>query len=114
MRTLEQAELQTIDREAVRRATALLKAKFPVSRVILFGSKARGADTIESDIDLLVLTHQELDQAAKARIVESVFDLQLELDVVLSLLVVSEEQWELGYFQILPIRGEIEREGVLA
>ena len=32
----------------------------PGARVILFGSKARGTDDAESDIDLLVLTSREL------------------------------------------------------
>lgn len=114
MRKLEQLGLKTSDREAVRRASSILKQQFPVERVVLFGSKATGRDTPESDIDLLVLTRQPLDQAAKARIVEALFDLQMELRVVVSVLVASVEEWEHGYFQVLPIHREIERDGVLA
>lgn len=114
MRNLENLDLRAEDREAVRRATMILKQQFPVQRVILFGSKARGQDTPESDIDLLVLTDDDLDQAQKARIVDALFDLQIELGVVLSILVASLKEWEDGYFQALPIRREIERDGVLA
>lgn len=114
MRTLDQVRLQAADREAVQRAAAVLRERFPVERVVLFGSKARGSDTGESDIDLLILTRETLDQAAKARIVESLFDLQLELGVVLSTLVASVDEWERGYFQVLPIHGEVDRDGVLA
>ena len=114
MRRLDQVALKPGDLEAVRRATAILKQRFPVERVVLFGSKAVGQDTPESDIDLLVLTRRALDQAEKAEIVEALFDLQLELEVVLSTLVASLEEWEEGYFQVLPIRQEIERDGVLA
>ena len=35
---------------------ALLPARWPVDALVLYGSKARGEDTLESDIDLLVLT----------------------------------------------------------
>src|SRR5882724_6732800 len=98
MRRLDQVALKPADSEAVRRATAILKQRFPVERVVLFGSKARGQDSPESDIDLLVLTRRTLGQAEKAGIVEALFDLQLELDVVLSTLVASLEEWEEGYF----------------
>lgn len=114
MRKLDQIALKPADLEAVRRATAILKQRFPVDRVVLFGSKARAQDTPGSDIDLLVLTRQSMNQAQKAAIVEALFDLQLELGVVLSTLVASREEWEEGYFQVLPIYQEIERDGVLA
>ena len=114
MRRLDQARLGSADREAVQRAAALLRERFPVERVILFGSKARGTGTGESDIDLLVLTRWPLNQAAKADIVEALYDLQLELSVVLSTLVASLDEWDHGYFQVLPIHDEVEREGVLA
>ncbi len=114
MKTLDQIRLQAADREAVQRAAAVLRERFPVERVVLFGSKARGSDTRESDIDLLILTRETLDQAAKARIVEALFDLQLELGVVLSTLVAGIDEWERGYFQVLPIHSEVDRDGVLA
>jgi predicted nucleotidyltransferase len=37
-----------------------LTAGLPVESIVLYGSKARGDDTFESDIDLLVLTARSL------------------------------------------------------
>ena len=114
MRSVDEIPLAPVDRQAVRRAAAVLRDLFPVARIVLFGSKVRGAAAPESDIDLLVLTRRPLDQRTKAGIVEALYDLQLELGVVVSTLVASVEEWEQGYFRVLPIHDEVEREGVLA
>ena len=82
--------------------------------MVLFGSKARGNDDRESDIDLLVLTRRPLGAAEHDEVVNSLFDLQLKWNVVISVLIASEEQWEAGYYRILPIRCEIERDGIAA
>jgi len=50
VRTLDDLALKDNEREAIREATRMLKEKFPVKEVILFGSKARGDDDPESDI----------------------------------------------------------------
>jgi len=106
--------LKEHDRQAVLAAGAVLRDCFPVERVILFGSKARGDDDAESDIDLLVLTRGPVTYALKREMTHAVFDLQLEFNVVLSMLIIPLEQWETGVYRVLPIRSEIERDGVAA
>ena len=44
------------DRAAVLEAAQVLCNHLPVDRVVLYGSKARGDDQSDSDIDLLILT----------------------------------------------------------
>ena len=114
MKTLSEINLNEKDRRAIEAAAAILRQRFPVERVVLFGSKARGDDDDESDIDLLVLTRRRLSWQERGEITDALFDLQLELDVVISTLVVPSEEWEHGLYQVLPIRYEIEREGVAA
>ena len=114
MRRLSDVRLKDNDRQAIERASDILRAQFPVERVVLFGSKARGDDDPESDIDLLVLTRRSVGQEEKGQMTSAVFDLQLSLNVCISLLVVPLEEWERGVFQVMPIRFEIDREGVAA
>ena len=114
MRTLDEINLKTKDRQAVERAARILKREFPVEAVILFGSKARGDDDAESDIDLLVLTTRDVPPAERQVMTDALFDLQLELDVVFSKVVVPREEWEHGLYQVLPLRKEVERDGVAA
>ena len=114
MRTLDEISLSENDRQAVMAAAGILRKQFPVERVVLFGAKARGDADAESDIDLLVLTSRPITDADKQAMTEALFDLQLEMEVVISKLVVPLEEWEHGLYQVLPIRQEVEREGVAA
>ena len=114
MRTLKDIHLQPRDRTAVTRAATVLKQGFAVRTVILFGSKARGDDDAESDIDLLVLMDGPPSGAEKQRMTEALFPLQLELGVVISKLVLSLEEWKNGVYQALPIRHAVDQEGVVA
>ena len=114
MKTLDAIQLNGRDRQAVEQAAATLRERFPVERVVLFGSKARGDDDAESDIDLLVLTSRPTSHSEKDQMVEALFPLELDLNVVITPLVVSTEEWEHGLYQVLPIRREVEQDGVAA
>ena len=56
----DQLPLAANDRAAVLEAAECLAALLPVERVVLYGSKARGDDRPDSDIDLLILTSRPL------------------------------------------------------
>lgn len=114
MRALRNLPLKEKDRLAIEAAAKVLRGRFPVEQVILFGSKARGEDQPESDIDLLVLVRGRVTHELKRAMTHALFPLQLQHEVVLSLTVLAAEQWESGVYQVLPIRGEIERDGVPA
>jgi predicted nucleotidyltransferase len=113
MRTIDQVPLAPSDRQALAEAAAALRRQFPVSRLILFGSKARGDDDKESDIDLLVVTTRSLSPAEKDAVVDAVFETQLTRRVVLSPLVVAQEQWDGPLWRVLPIHSQIEQEGAV-
>ncbi|MHB8763553.1 MAG: nucleotidyltransferase domain-containing protein [Deferrisomatales bacterium] len=114
MKTLSDISLHPKDRQAIAAAVSLLKAQFPVQSVTLFGSKATGQDDAESDIDLLVLTTRTLSWRERDAVTDALFDVELAHDVVISTLVLPTEEWEGGPYQVLPIRAEIERQGVAA
>jgi len=114
MKTLDQIELAENDRAAVTEAAALLSKRFPVEGVVLFGSKARGQGDEESDIDLLVLTSRRLAWAEQARMTRALSPIQRECGTMISLLIVASADWNEGLYQVLPIRTEVERDGVAA
>ncbi len=114
MRTLKDIPLNERDRQAIERAAAILRERFPVERVVLFGSKARGDDDPESDIDLLILTSRPMSHAEQDAMTDALFGLQLELDVAISTLITPTKEWEHGLAQVLPIRHEVDRDGVAA
>lgn len=112
MKTIDDIRLSTSDREAIQAAAGVLKKRFPITRIVLFGSKATGRDDPESDIDLLVLTSRHLSWREQDAITDALFDVEMKFQVVISTLVVREEDWERGPLHVLPIRDEIERHGV--
>jgi predicted nucleotidyltransferase len=114
VRTLAEIELSKADRAAIVAAAQLLRDRFPVVAVRLFGSKATGRDDAESDIDLLVLTSRPLQWRERDAITDALFDIEMEFDVVVSTLVASEQEWLHGPYQVLAIRAEVERHGVAA
>ncbi len=114
MRTLDEIELQPTDRTAILEACKVLRERFPVTRIVLFGSKATGADDPESDIDLLVLTSCPADSALRDSISDQLFEIDLEHDVLLSAIVMSENDREHGLTSAMPIHDEVEEKGCLA
>lgn len=114
MKTLDDIRLQPNDRKAIEEAVAILKKQFPVQEVRLFGSKVRGTDDAESDIDLLVLTSRKIDWRERRKMTGALLDLELKYGVVLSLLVIPEPEWRKGLVTVLPIHGEIKEQGIAA
>ncbi len=111
MKTLENAKLTEIEHDSLLEATRILRSKLPVSRVIVFGSKARGTGADDSDIDLLVLTSTPVTTAIRTAVSELLADINLKSDVALSSVVVSEKDWEEGLVRYSLIHSEVERDG---
>jgi len=100
------------ERSALQAATRVLRQKFPVASLRLFGSKSRGTDDSESDMDLLVLCTRPLSWRERDALTDALFDVELEYDVVISTLVSTVAEWNEGFFSVLPIHEEIARDGI--
>ena len=113
-KTLEHTSLSPVEREALAVLRQRLFAEFDfVEELILFGSAARGTADEESDIDLLVLTKYQLSFSVRHQITDLIFELNLEYETNFSTLVVPRIQWQTGVLSILPIRTEVENEGIV-
>ncbi len=112
LRASEELQLKENEAAAIREATRILKTRFPVKEVILFGSKARGDSDRESDIDLLLLTEKPLHWKERHTIVDALFEVEMKHDVVISIIVNTLQDWNEGICTALPIHDEITREGV--
>lgn len=89
-----------------------LLEKFQVEAIILYGSVARGEAGDESDIDLLILTRNQLSRLERHQITALVFEVNLEFGTNFSTLVVNRSSWESGQFSWLPIHQQILKDGV--
>lgn len=114
MRTLGDISLTQSDRRAIERAADILRERFQISQVVLYGSKARGDDQVGSDIDLLVLTAGPASYRLKEEMTLALYPLELELGVAISLLVMPQSKWDHGLCTTMPIHAEVQRDGVAA
>ncbi len=88
--TLSQSEAQ-----ALQSFTERLHLAHPdqVLQVFLFGSKARGEEHADSDVDVLVITVHE-DRSLRHEIIDLASDCSLEYGVLLSPRIISMQRWE--------------------
>jgi predicted nucleotidyltransferase len=113
MKSFDKAPLVKREMEAIETAARRLKDGFSIESFILFGSKARGDADAHSDIDLLLISSKGLHWRDEKAIVDSLFDIGMEYDVIFSPLFISSEEWEKGLFKAFPIYDEITREGAV-
>ncbi len=77
----------------------------------LFGSKARGDDAPDSDLDVLVVL-REAGWRAENRILDIAFDVNLAHDIYISPRVVAQAILDHPVWRITPFLRAVEREGV--
>jgi predicted nucleotidyltransferase len=111
MKAFDSVKLAGKERVSVMLAARTLKSDLPISKVILFGSKARGTGDVHSDIDLLVITSCPVTSRLRSSVSEKLADINLQNDVALSSVVVFEKDWIDGLVRYMPIYGEVQRDG---
>ena len=86
--------LAPADTNAVANYLSEMQQRFPdlIQQAVLYGSKARGDDDFESDIDLLVLTSQ-LNRELRDALWQIASRVSLTHDVVLSVAPFAQEDW---------------------
>ena len=111
MKTLESIKLTDKEYNGMLEAAKTLKSELPISRVVLFGSKARGTGGIDSDIDLLVLTSSAVTDELRTAVSDTLAAINLKLDLALSAVVISEKDWQDGLVSYTLIHSEVDRDG---
>lgn len=105
------SELQTVLKEVKTASEQLYGDK--LNRIILYGSYARGDNTEESDIDIMIVLNCDADEIKKLRSLtaEMVSNISLEQEVFLSVLLRDKKHFE-DNLELLPFYRNIAREGI--
>ena len=88
-----------------------INAQDPKAEVILYGSRARGDERIDSDWDILVLTEYPVNLSIEKGFRDKLYDLELETGEPLSLFVYSKKDWQTRQ-KITPFYQNVIQEGV--
>lgn len=84
----------------------------PNSEVFLYGSRARGNPKKQSDWDILILiSHSKITFDLEKRIIDSLYDIEIETGEVISPLIYSKKDWDKKHF-FTPLYENINREGI--
>ena len=101
------------ERTWLRRYKAALDEQFPglIEELLLYGSKARGDDHPESDLDILIIT-RDVDRATHHSMRWVGYMLAAMSSALPSIMVYTRADWEHRRSIRLPLVREVDRDGV--
>ena len=91
----------------------IVMGKYPKAKIYLYGSRARGNATSESDWDLLILLNKEMiTPEIEEEITDPLYDLEIDMGEVISPMIYSEKEWNSKY-KVTPFYHNVMKEGRL-
>ena len=85
--------MDTITRDIKSLIRDNIKEIDPYADIILYGSRARGDERLDSDWDILVLTDYSVDLSKEREFRNHLYDLEIETGEPFSIFVYSKEDW---------------------
>jgi len=108
---MKDIKLTNNERAAVLRFKEALTAKYNILDFCIFGSKARGDDSPESDIDIMIEIEDYRPEIAN-EIRNLAFEINLDYDCFITTTIFSKKELEEGPLSESPLYKIIEMEGV--
>ena len=103
--------LKENEEKAVLHLKKVLEEKFHILDFRIFGSKARGDASPDSDVDVMIEV-EEYSPAVESAIDDTVYETNLAHDCFISTVIFNKKELEEGPLDESPLYKTIEREGV--
>ena len=90
----------------------LLALPAQVTRIVLYGSVARGTNGPESDIDIAIFVNAKLDADMEDRLSDVVVEMNLKYDRVFSVIDIDDSTYQ-KWRSVTPFYQNVDKEGVV-
>ena len=84
----------------------------PKAEIILYGSRSRGENVVQSDWDLLILVEGPVDDERIDRIRYRLYEVEWEAGEVISSIVRNRDEWNSRLYRSMPLYKRILEEGI--
>ena len=112
LKNLSDLNLKESEKKALLELKNVLFDSFSVSEIILYGSKARGDFEEESDMDVLVVLNNSVNDSIREKIFSMSFKIEIKYDVIFGILVEYKDFWNSPLAETMPIHSNINMDGV--
>jgi predicted nucleotidyltransferase len=99
------------ERRALDALKSSLENKYELLDLKVFGSKAKGSDNPESDLDVMIVL-KNLTHDIESEIDDLIFDINIEHDCLITAIFFSQEELRAGSMSESPIYKKILQEGI--
>lgn len=104
--------LSPAERSALDELIGEVKKLWPKTKFKLFGLRVAGSADAESDIDILIQLPFPVTEEIRQQIIHKSFDINLSYESNISVLIVSQQEWNDGLLSVLAIHAAAETEGI--
>jgi predicted nucleotidyltransferase len=101
------------EKTLLARCRLAIESVDPSAKVILYGSRARGEAEPDSDYDLLIITDGEVTLRREDVFRQKLYPIEMETGAVLTVILVSGEDWNSALYAAMPFYQNIQRDGVV-
>lgn len=81
-------------------------------RIVLYGSVARGTQTVESDVDVALIMNGQLDNQTEDKLSDFIVDMNLKYEKVFSVIDIDIKQFQ-KWENVLPFYKNVKKEGIV-
>ena len=81
-------------------------------RIVLYGSVARGTQTVESDVDVALIMNGQLDNQTEDKLSDFIVDMNLKYEKVFSVIDIDIKQFQ-KWENVLPFYKNVKEEGIV-
>lgn len=86
----------TIEKVILDKLKKAVAERFPLCKIILFGSRARRVADPQSDLDVLVILETDVDMQVEDYVSDCAWEAGFEYGIVVAPITVSRKEWEEG------------------